>query len=112
MPTFRYTAKKGPTELVEGVLEADNRNGVLSQLADLGYVPIRVIEEAREQSRTARRREAAVSRRRVSTTVLTTFTRQFASLVRSQVPLLRTLQILRDQTRHPYFRHVLLSVSE
>ena len=112
MPTFRYTAKKGPTEVVEGVLEADSRNGALSRLAELGYVPVRVSEEARERPQAARRREPAVTRRRVSTTVLTTFTRQFASLVRSQVPLLRTLQILHDQTRHPYFRHVLLSVSE
>lgn len=112
MPTFRYTAKKGPTEVVEGVLEADNRNGVLSRLAELGCVPIRVSEEVQEQLRASRRREPAVVRRRVSTAVLTTYTRQFASLVRSQVPLLRTLHILRDQTRHPYFRHVLLCVSE
>ena len=112
MPTFRYTAKKGPTEMVEGALEAENRNGALSRLAELGYVPIRVTEETLEQPRAVQRREPAVARRRVSTSVLTTFTRQFASLVRSQVPLLRTLHILRDQTRHPYFRHVLLSVSE
>ena len=112
MPTFRYTAKKGPTELVEGVLEANNRTGALSQLAELGYVPVRVNEEAQERARPARRPAPVVTRRRVSTPVLTTFTRQFASLVRSQVPLLRTLQILRDQTRHPYFRHVLLSISE
>jgi type II secretory pathway component PulF len=112
MATFRYTAKKGPTEVVEGVLEADNRNGVLSRLAELGYVPIRVSEEAEGQARAVQRREPPVARRRVSTATLTTFTRQFSSLVRSQVPLLRTMQILRDQTRHPYFRHVLLSVSE
>lgn len=113
MPTFRYTAKKGPAELVEGVLEAESRGGVLSHLAELGYIPVRVSEDAAASTGTVgRRREAAVGRQRVPVSVLTIFTRQFASLVRSQVPLLRTLQILRDQVRHRYFRHVLQGIAE
>ena len=113
MPTFRYTAKKGPAELVEGVLEAENRGGVLSRLAELGYIPVRVVEDAQAAPGQAPpRRAEAASRRHVPASVLTTFTRQFASLVRSQVPLLRTLQILRDQVRHAYFRHVLQGISE
>ena len=112
MPTFHYTAKKGPTEMVEGVVEAESRSGVLAHLAELGYIPVRVSEGAQAAAATAPRRDAVVSRRRVPALVLTIFTRQFASLVRSQVPLLRTLQILRDQVRHPYFRHVLQGVGE
>jgi type II secretory pathway component PulF len=40
------------------------------------------------------------------------FTRQFASLVRSYVPLLRSLHILQGQARHAYFRYVLHEVAE
>ena len=113
MPTFHYTAKKGPTELVEGVLEAESRSGVLSHLAQLGYIPVRVSEGAADGLATVgRRSQAAVSRQRVPASTLTIFTRQFASLVRSQVPLLRTLQILRDQVRHRYFRYVLEGIAE
>ena len=112
MPTFHYTAKRGPSEIVEGVLEAESRGGVLSHLTALGYIPVRVSEGAQAAAGAALQRGAAISRRRVPASVLTTFTRQFASLVRSQVPLLRTLQILRDQVRHPYFRHVLQGIGE
>ena len=45
MPKFRYTAKRGPRDIVEGVVEAENRSGVLAHLAQLGYVPVRVTEE-------------------------------------------------------------------
>jgi type II secretory pathway component PulF len=111
MPTFHYTAKKGPTEMVEGVLEAESRTNVLSHLAELGYIPIRISEGGASEAPAALQ-TARGPRGRVPASVLTTFTRQFASLVRSQVPLLRTLQILRDQVRHAYFRHVLAGIGE
>ena len=112
MPTFHYTAKRGPTELIDGVVEAENRSGVLTHLAQLGYVPVRIHEQADARARPAARRDQAARPHRVPTLQLTVFTRQFASLVRSQVPLLRTLQILEDQARHPYFLHVLRAVTE
>lgn len=110
MPTFHYTAKKGPQEIVEGNIEADSRGGVLSQLADMGYVPVRVTEQKDEQSETAH--VNTIKARRVPTAQLTIFTRQFASLIRSQVPMLRILTILHDQTRHVYFRHALREITE
>ena len=112
MPTFHYTAKRGPSEVVEGVIEAENRGGVLTYLTELGYVPVRVSEATLAQSPAAKRQAPVGPRRRVPTAQLALFTRQFASLVRSQVPLLRTLQILQEQTRHPYFLRVLQSVTE
>ena len=112
MPTFHYTAKRGPTELIDGVVEAENRSGVLTHLAQLGYVPVRIHEQADARTRPAVRRDPAATPRRVPTLQLTVFTRQFASLVRSQVPLLRTLHILEDQVCHPYFLHVLRMVTE
>ena len=109
MPTFHYTAKRGPSDVVEGIVEAENRTGVLAYLTELGYVPVRVREEA---AAAAVRQRKAVRRSRVSVGHLTVFTRQFASLVRSQVPLLRTLQILEEQAKHPYLRRVLSDLAE
>lgn len=110
MPTFQYTAKKGPQEVVEGVINAETRGGALSQLADMGYVPVRVTEQESDDSK-----EVLVDKtkpRRVPISQITTFTRQFASLTRSQVPMLRILNILHDQARHDYFRHVLRELTE
>lgn len=109
MPTFHYTAKRGPTEVVEGTLEADNRNGVLSYLAEQGYVPVRIREGGAAGTAKA---AAPVKKRRVPARHMTVFTRQFASLSRSQVPLLRSLGILEEQMTHPYFKHVLRGVTE
>ena len=113
MPTFHYTAKRGPTDIVEGVLEAETRNDVLSRLTELGYVPVRVNEQTvAAQLRTDARRNGSAKPRRIPAQQLAVFTRQFASLMRSQVPLLRTLQILEQQTRHPYFLYVLRALTE
>ena len=113
MPKFHYTAKRGPQDIVEGVLEADSRGRALSQLTDLGYVPVRVTEEGLAASvNGAARPVGAVRSRRVPAGHMTMFTRQFASLVRSYVPLLRALTILEDQARHAYLRHVLHQIGD
>ena len=115
MPTFHYTAKRGPIEVIEGSLEAENRTAVLARLTELGYVPVRIQEDAAAvdpRPATVRPSAPVAHPPRVPARLLTIFTRQFASLVRSQVPLLRTLQILADQTRHAGFLRVLHQLSE
>ena len=114
MPTFHYVAKRGPQDVLEGELEAESRAGVLNHLAGLGYIPVRIQEgvaAARKETVTGAR-PVTVRGRRVPVRYLNQFTRQFASLVRSQVPMLRTLGILKDQTTRPGLRHVIASVEE
>lgn len=108
MPTFTYLAKRGPNDMVEGALEADSRATALSQLAGLGYIPVRVAEAI-----TGRQPADAQARlRRVSVRHLNQFTRQFASLMRAQVPLMRALGIMQEQTTHPTLRIILDSIRE
>lgn len=108
MPTFKYLAKRGPNDMVEGVLEADSRAKVLSQLAGLGYIPVRVAEATTGRQPT----DAQARLRRVSVRHLNQFTRQFASLMRSQVPLMRALGIMQEQTTHPTLHRILDSIRE
>ncbi|HMZ53000.1 MAG TPA: type II secretion system F family protein, partial [Candidatus Sumerlaeota bacterium] len=42
MPTFVYTAKDQKGSLVEGTMEADGRNAVVSRLQQMGYFPVRI----------------------------------------------------------------------
>jgi type II secretory pathway component PulF len=125
MATFHYTAKRSPTETVEGDLEAQDRGGALSALMQAGYVPVRVTEQASEApdgraavepaealtGRAARGR-ATIRLRRVPASHLLLFTRQFASLTRSAVPILRALNILEDQARHPALRLALHEIGD
>ncbi len=114
MPRFQYLAKRSPTEVVEGVLEAENRAGVVNHLAGLGYTPIRIAETQEERGiemKTTLR--APIARDiRVPHRHLNQFTRQFASLVRSQVSLFRALRILEEQTAHPKLRQIIQAVEE
>ena len=117
MPAFRYVAKRGPQDVIEGVIEAENRLGVLSHLTALGYTPVRINEALAKPAAEAPARpkpRAAEGRRgggtRVPVRHLNQFTRQFASLMRSQVPLLRALGILKDQTPHPALQRIIEAI--
>jgi type II secretory pathway component PulF len=45
MPKFNYRAKKGPSDIVEGTLEAPGRDAAVERLSQMGYLPI-LVEEA------------------------------------------------------------------
>ncbi|MBI4340950.1 MAG: type II secretion system F family protein [Candidatus Omnitrophica bacterium] len=110
MPTYKYTAKKGPRDTVAGVCEAPSRAEALNQLTTLGLIPVRV-EEANGALPAPAARPAG-PRVRVAAGALNVFTRQFASLVRSQMPILRALGIMMEQTTHPALKQVLAAVTE
>ena len=47
MPTYSYTAKRGPTESVSGEIEAASEEQALSRLEEMGLVPVKIaISEA------------------------------------------------------------------
>src|SRR3989338_2303151 len=81
-PISHYTAKRGPHDVVEGTVDADNRGGVLTYLADHGYVPVRVVEESVQSPRVGALHPAPAATSRAAVRVpaghLTAFTRQFA----------------------------------
>lgn len=118
MPKFQYVAKRSPTENIEGVLEANSRADVISQLAGLGYTPVRIAEtvDSKADAPSTPTASSGVSPLgrdvRIPTRHLNQFTRQFASLVRSQIPILRCLVILQEQTPHARMRRVIGHVEE
>ncbi len=109
MPTFRYTAKRGPQEVLEGTLDAATRAQAIAQITGLGYTPMRVQEAADQKSsfNLGRFRNQRISRHH-----LNIFTRQFASLMRSGVPILRALSILSEQTPSPALRKLLAQLAD
>lgn len=103
MPKFHYVAKRGSKEVVEGTLEAEDRSHAFDYLTALGHTPVRITELKPPRER----RSAQPSLEgKVPTRALNIFTRQFASLVRSSVPILRVLRILQEQTQHPRLQRI------
>jgi type IV pilus assembly protein PilC len=94
--TFQYKVKDKTGKLVEGSLEAENAQLVVSKLRSMGYVPI----EIQQQGGGGLRRELKIPglSDRVRLKDVAVFSRQFATMINSGLSLLRSLYILAEQT--------------
>ncbi|MBN1587241.1 MAG: type II secretion system F family protein [Candidatus Omnitrophica bacterium] len=110
MPLYHYVAKKGPGEIIEGDLERDSRSAALQQITDMGYIPVKVEEIQRHESE--EKGVDVAHLKRIPRRQINIFTRQFASLTRAQIPLLRSLGILSDQTSNPSLKAVIAAVAK
>jgi len=91
---------------MEGILDAETEQEALAQLSQMGYFPVLIQrEETFEQGQTTPRsiRLFTKIRRRD----ITFFTRQLADLLESGLPLMRALDILREQTENRSLQKIL-----
>ncbi len=102
MPVYVYRAKKGPVETVEGELAADRPAAALARIEGMGLVPVWVREKASVAADGVAR-----TRGRVRSRDINTFTRQLAGLLRSGVPILKSLATIAQQAESAPFRVVL-----
>jgi type II secretory pathway component PulF len=102
---FKYQAKRGPQEKIEGKIEAVNEEDALNLLIKQGLFPIEIKEH----------KPAAISKKellslkfspRISLAQLVDFSRQVYNLLSAHVELLRILYILREQTENKALRQV------
>ena len=100
MPAFEYTARRTAGGVVTGVVEAASQREVLQRLAEQSLFPVRITEAAPAA-------RGVLSQRRVAPRHVATLYRQLADLLRSGVPLLRSLDILERQASHPKLAAVL-----
>ncbi|MBM3999585.1 MAG: type II secretion system F family protein [Planctomycetes bacterium] len=99
MPDFSYTARQLNGEKVTGVIAAATEREAINVLAGQSLFPLQVTS-----------RRASDAKRfggRVKGQVVATTFSQLASLLRSGVPLLRSIRVLRDQTPHKTLKEVL-----
>jgi len=92
MPEFAYIARDLGGRKVSGKVSAGTQQEAIAQLSGQQLFPVEV---AAESSTDARGRT-----RRVKAAVLTTMFGQLADLLRSGVPLLRSLEVLKKQASH------------
>lgn len=90
MPAFAYVARNNEGQRVTGTLTAQTERDAIAQLSGKALFPLQVsLDNTKSGFSFARR---------VKGQLLATTYSQMASLLRSGVPLLRTLKILEDQT--------------
>jgi type IV pilus assembly protein PilC len=89
MPTFEYTARTATGEESTGTMEATSREEVVQQLRKNRMMVVRVREKKKRKTGG-----------RVPTRDIVVFTRQFATMVNSGLPLVQALDILAKQTEN------------
>jgi general secretion pathway protein F len=105
---FEFTALDEGGRERKGVLEADTPRQIRQQLREKGWAPLSVMEV---QQREARRRVSSpLLRRGISAVDLALITRQFATLIRSGLPVEEALQTLSRQTEKPRLRSLFMAV--
>lgn len=104
MPDFEYTARDSSGAAVSGLVVANTPQDALAQLTARQIFPLKI-----EMAETAKTQRKQVSRR-VPARHLASFYSQLADLLKSGVPLLRSLELLEGQTRQPALKAVLSEV--
>ena len=109
MPTFAWTVKNSTGELISGVMEADEKEIVVSGLQEMGYFPVSV----REKQVSAQFSEAFGGLfQRIRKRDIAFFAHQLSSLLSSGMPLLRGLTLLSKHTKNKNLREVIQSLQE
>ena len=127
MPKFNYVAMDSRGKETKGTLEVTNQNEAITRVKEMGLFPTKVVEvdKTKDKSEPKAKGGAKTGAQKkglsfnikipgvggkVKSKVLTTFTRQLATLVDAGLPLLRGLRVLEKQERNPTLKRVLSEV--
>ena len=106
MPTtYQYKVRDRAGNLVSGQLIGDSVGLVMTKLREMGMTPIEV-----KKAKTGLKMEINLRPGHVKLKDLAVFSRQFATMVNSGLPILRALSILSDQTSNKELQKVLVQV--
>jgi type IV pilus assembly protein PilC len=106
MPSFRYEAIDENGNIVRGTMRAETEREVVERLAQENRRVIYIGEEREAE----RGKGWRLLFGKVKERDLLVFTRQFATLLRAGVPIIRSLDSLRDQTLNPTLRDIIQQV--
>jgi len=102
---YKYRAKKGPGEIVQGTIEARSEKEAIEKMGQMGYLPVSIEVEA-----AAVRGQSSLGNLffgRIKSQEITIFSRQLASLLKAGVPILKALSIISEQSESPKLKGLL-----
>lgn len=110
MAKFRWEARGRTGSVQNGVMDAPSREMVEAQLKKFGFSGINIKEEGKGLSMEIK--IPGLGGKKVQTKEIVVFTRQFATMIDSGLPLVQCLEILSSQQENKTFREVLVKVKE
>ena len=106
MPTFNYLAMDAQGKEVKGEIEAPTLTIAISQVRAKGYFPTQVIEKKETTSSFNFNLNISLGGK-VKPRQISLFTRQLSTLIESGLPLLRSINVLKNQLKPCKFQDVL-----
>ena len=106
MGAFEYTALDIKGREKSGVLEGDAARQIRQQLRELGLTPLSVEEVQQREERSSRK----FFRTKISATDLSLITRQWATLVRSGMPVEEALRTVAQQSEKARLKSMVVAV--
>jgi type IV pilus assembly protein PilC len=126
MPKYNYVAMDAHGKETKGTLEVSSQNEAIGRVKEMGLFPTKIVETDKVREKHDKKAPAAGKAHgkkkggamnlniqipglsgKVKPKVLTTFTRQLATLVDAGLPLLRGLRVLEKQERDPTLKSIL-----
>jgi type IV pilus assembly protein PilC len=95
--SYAYKVRTKEGRVLEGKMEATGEGAVAARLRQQGYTPVQISKDAK----VSMRKEIQFRAPKVKLKDLAIFSRQFATMINSGLSLLRTLNILSEQTENP-----------
>jgi type IV pilus assembly protein PilC len=132
MPKFSYVAMDSRGKETKGTLEVASQNEAITRVKEMGYFPTKIVEVDKTKEKGDNKKVKAAARPsakgkkggamnfqikipglsgRVKAKVLTTFTRQLATLVDAGLPLLRGLRVLEKQEKNVTLKNIIGELS-
>jgi len=111
MPTYSYQAINESGSIVTGELEADSTDMANNILSARGYLPSQVVVKGQVVSSdfVKRLKERLTT---IKPPELILFTKQFKTLIRAGVPILKVFKVIENQTENVTLKDIILSVSQ
>src|SRR3954471_20786833 len=126
MPKYNYVAMDAHGKETRGTLEVTSQNEAIGRVKEMGLFPTKIVETDKEKpdkkaAKSGPARPGAKKKKgggsininipglsgKVKSKVLTTFTRQLATLVDAGLPLLRALRVLQKQEKNPTLKAII-----
>lgn len=112
MAFFQYRAADHSGKIIEGVMEAEAEQSVVSRLHEMGCVPLRIALPGERSGTAGQVRLPLYTRRKVSQQQLLQFTRELSTLLTAGLPLDRSLSLLSNLIEGEEFGKVLRTLLE
>lgn len=106
MALFQYRAADSSGKVVEGIMDAEAEQGVVSRLHEMGFIPLRIAAPGETSSRAVHVPVKLFSRGKVSQRQLLHFTQQLSTLLGAGLPLDRSLSVLANLLEGDEFKKV------